>query len=224
MTALQSILIVLTSFGEIAPGEPTGIWLEEFTVPYQEFKNAGLKVTVASIKGGEVPIDPRSKPSAEQLQDWSESIQLLKNTQALNKVDGNQFDAIFLPGGHGTMFDFPDDPSLNQLLGNFADHNKVIAAVCHGPAGLVNATLSDGSSIVAGKQVTGFTNDEELETGLAKKMPFLLESRLHSLGATFVAKPKWSDHVQIDGKLITGQNPQSSQSTAKAVLRVLADR
>ena len=221
MNTIQSIMIVVTSFSEIALGEPTGLWLEEFAVPYMEFKDKGYKVSVASIQGGKAPIDPRSKPTSEQEAAWAEAIKALENTVSVASIKPVNFDAIFIPGGHGTMFDLPKSDDLNKALRSFAEQDKVIAAMCHGPASLVGVTLEDGTPLVAGKTVTSFTNEEESAAGLTNKMPFLLESRLRELGAKFVAQPNWSDHVQVDGKLITGQNPQSSKSAARAVIKAL---
>jgi putative intracellular protease/amidase len=223
MNTIQSILIIVTSFSEIAPGEPTGLWLEEFAVPYMEFKSKGFKVSVASIQGGSAPIDPRSKPTPEQKKAWEEAIQALENTTPLASIEVANFAAVFIPGGHGTMFDFPSSQELHKALREFAQQDKVIAAMCHGPASLVGVTLEDGTPLVAGKAVTSFTNDEESAAGFTNKMPFLLESRLRALGANFVEEPNWSDHVQIDGKLITGQNPQSSKSTALSVIDALTN-
>ncbi len=221
MHSIKSILIIVTSFNEISPGEPTGLWLEEFVLPFIEFKNEGLRVSVASIKGGKAPVDPRSNPTAEQEEAWAEAINSLHRTIAVNSINPADYDAVFIPGGHGTMFDFPESSDLNNLLKGFAEQDKVIAAMCHGPASLVGVTLEDGTPLVAGKTVTSFTNEEESAAGFADKMPFLLETRLTELGAKFVEKPNWSDHVQIDGKLITGQNPQSSKSTALALIDAL---
>jgi putative intracellular protease/amidase len=223
MNTIQSILIIVTSFSEIAPGEPTGLWLEEFAVPYMEFKSKGFKVSVASIQGGKAPIDPRSNPSPEQKEAWAEAINALDNTDPVTSIESTHFDAVFIPGGHGTMFDFPNSDELHRVLRSFAKQDKVIAAMCHGPASLVGVSFEDGTPLVSGRTVTSFTNEEESAAGFTKKMPFLLENRLRELGAKFVEEPNWTDHVQVDGKLITGQNPQSSMSAALAVINALAN-
>ena len=145
MNTIQSIMIVVTSFSEIALGEPTGLWLEEFAVPYMEFKDKGYKVSVASIQGGKAPIDPRSKPTSEQEAAWAEAIKALENTVSVASIKPVNFDAIFIPGGHGTMFDLPKSDDLNKALRSFAEQDKVIAAMCHGPASLVGVTLEDGT-------------------------------------------------------------------------------
>jgi putative intracellular protease/amidase len=222
MTAVHSILIIVTSFSEIAPGEPTGLWLEEFAVPYMEFKSKGYHINVASIEGGKAPIDPRSTPSAEQKEAWADAIEALGETLSVASIKAADYDAVFMPGGHGTMFDFPSSEDLHKVLRDFAQQNKVIAAMCHGPASLVGVTMDDGRPLVSGRAITSFTNEEEAAAGFTKKMPFLLENRLRALGANFVEEPNWADHVQVDGKLITGQNPQSSKSTALAVINALS--
>ncbi len=216
--AAQKILMVVTSHDKIDETHPTGLWLEEFAVPYNEFTRAGYEVTVASTKGGASPLDPNSdKAEAE----WAEARKVLQNTVPLSQVKADDFVGIFMPGGHGTMFDLPDNTQLQKLIGDFAANDKIVAAVCHGPAGLVNVTLPDGAPLVAGKTITAFTNEEESAAKLDELMPFLLETRLKEQGADFVVEPIWTDHVERDGKLITGQNPQSSLSVAKAVIEAL---
>ncbi|KAB8145837.1 type 1 glutamine amidotransferase domain-containing protein [Chloroflexia bacterium SDU3-3] len=216
----KRILMVVTSHDIIpATNTPTGLWFEEFATPYNILREAGVAITTASPRGGVVPIDPNSLPVPDDAQD---AYAALQQTLPLAEVSAAGFDAIFLPGGHGTMFDLPESGALHQLLRAFAEGDKVIAAVCHGPAGLVGATLSDGTPLVAGKTITAFTNDEEEAAQHTNDMPFLLESRLRELGAVFVPQPNWSDHIEQDGKLITGQNPQSSASIARAVADALA--
>lgn len=201
-------------------GKQTGIWLSEFAEPYMIFHEAGFRITVASSAGGKAPLDPRSI-DADQESKWRDAIQRLENTLPVSQVSASEFSAIFLPGGHGTMFDLSEEQSLAELIRNFAEADKVIGAVCHGPAGLVQATLSSGEPFVKGKRLTAFTDEEERAAQLDSLMPFLLESKLRELGADFVAKPKWSNHIEVDGKLITGQNPQSSEATALKMLDLL---
>lgn len=197
------------------------MWLSEFGEAYLEFVKKGYEVTVASPKGGSVPVDARSIEN-DTPKEILDTAMHLENTLRLSEVsDGSLFDAIFLPGGHGTMFDFPDNDTLKELIRVIYDEGKIVAAVCHGPAGLVEVILEDETPLVAGKKVTAFTNSEEKETTLDEHMPFLLESRLRKLGAEFIATANWTDHVQVDGNLITGQNPQSTISVAKEVIRKL---
>jgi putative intracellular protease/amidase len=218
----RRILMVVTGHDRIDDEHRTGIWFEEFAVPYQAFKEQGWQITVASPRGGSVPVDPRSEPKEEEAQKYAEARAQLQNTRPLAGLNAADYDAIFLPGGHGVMFDLAEDTTLHRLLGDFEGQGKVIAAVCHGPAGLVGARRADGQPLVAGKTITAFTDEEERATGLDKFMPFLLETRLRELGANFVTRPNWSDHVERDGRLITGQNPQSSASIARAVIEALS--
>ncbi|AEV20338.1 ThiJ/PfpI domain protein [Geobacillus thermoleovorans CCB_US3_UF5] len=217
----KRVLMVVTNHTTITDDHKTGLWLEEFAVPYLVFKEKGYDVKVASIQGGDVPLDPRS--INEKDPSWAEAEAVLKNTTRLSKDDAHGFDAIFLPGGHGTMFDFPDNETLQYVLQQFAEDGRIIAAVCHGPSGLVNATYKDGTPIVKGKTITSFTDEEEREVGLDVHMPFLLESTLRLRGANFVRGEKWTDFSVRDGNLITGQNPQSSRSTAEKVVAALEE-
>jgi len=218
---MKNILIVVTSCDATPEGKPTGIWLEEFTVPYQLFKENNFNIEVASIKGGVAPIDPRSNPDEEQSKNWSKAIESLQTTKNLAEVNPENYDAIFFPGGHGTMFDLPNNPHINTILRSFHKANKIIAAVCHGPACFIGVTLKNGDSLIAGKTVTGFTNDEEIAAEQDKNMPFLLEDELLINKASYVKASEWSDHIEVDGNLITGQNPQSSESVAKAIIQKL---
>jgi len=218
--AQKRILMVVTSHDEIQEGHKTGIWLSEFAEPYEIFRENGVQVVVASIKGGKAPIDPRSLDENNRAK-WQDAIRELEQTLPLSDVSAEGFDALFLPGGHGTMFDFPDNEVLQTRVREFFESDRVVAAVCHGPSGLVNVKLSSGEYLVKGKRVTSFTNEEEREVQLDSVMPFLLEDRLRENGALFEAAPKWTDHVTVDGKLVTGQNPQSGASAAKKVLELL---
>ena len=217
----KRILMVVTSHDRIDADRATGLWFEEFALPYVEFKAGGLAVAVASPRGGAAPIDPRSEPKSEAASAWAEARQALQQTKPLASVNAEDFDAIFLPGGHGTMFDLPGNDALHRLLQAFVGADKVVAAVCHGPAGLVGAKRSNGTPLVAGKTITAFTDDEERAAGLDGAMPFLLETKLREMGARFVVRPNWSSHVEQDGRLITGQNPQSSGDTARAIIEAL---
>jgi putative intracellular protease/amidase len=218
----KRVLMVVTNHTTITDDHKTGLWLEEFAVPYLVFKEKGYEVKVASIQGGEVPLDPRSIEEKDPA--WAQAEEELKNTARLSKDDATGFDAIFLPGGHGTMFDFPDNETLQYVLQQFAEDGRIIGAVCHGPSGLVNVTYKDGTPLVKGKTVTAFTDEEEREVQLDEYMPFLLESTLRLRGANFVRGEKWTDFSVRDGNLITGQNPQSSRSTAEKVVEALEEK
>lgn len=214
--------MVVTNHTDMQEGKKTGIWLSEFAEAYMAFQENGYEITVASPKGGTGPIDPGSvgDQTPQEILDASKH---LENTKKLDDVMAEGFEGIFLPGGHGTMFDLPDNQKLQQLLREFYEAGKIVAAVCHGPAGLVGATLSNGQPLVAGKRVNAFTDREEESTVLGSYLPFLLESKIRDLGAIFVAAPNWSTHVEVDGNLITGQNPQSTLAVTNAVLSKLGE-
>ena len=220
MNSVKKVLFVVTNCDKIDANHPTGLWLEEFALPYYESNQNGFEIVVASPLGGKIPIDPNSIPDGiPEL--WQSALKALSNTVILSTVNYQQFDALILPGGHGPMFDLAQDVILAKILRYFALENKIIGAVCHGPAALVSATLLNGQSIVANRKVTGFTNEEEVMVKLDKLVPFLLEDKLKELGANYVSSQAWSEHVIIDGNIITGQNPQSSGKFAKAVADAL---
>nr|WP_216355501.1 type 1 glutamine amidotransferase domain-containing protein [Geothermobacter hydrogeniphilus] len=219
----KTVLMVVTSHDELAPGKPTGLWLEEFAIPWQLFREAGLKVSIASPLGGNVPIDPRSIEDEDKVVAWREAENVLLQTASLDELQLHKFDAIFLPGGHGAMFDLPENPVLKALLHSQIEAGRIVAAVCHGPAALVEVSLSDGRPLVAGRTLTAFTDAEERAVGLEDAVPFLLEAELRAKGADFVAGELWASHVEVDDKLVTGQNPASSAATAEAVIRLLRD-
>jgi len=214
----KKVLMVVTNHTTITEDHKTGLWLEEFAVPYLLFKDKGYEVKVTSISGGVVALDPNS---IEDKPEWKEAENELNNTLKLSLEDVKGFDAVFLPGGHGTMFDYPNNETLLSVLQQFADENKIIGSVCHGPAGLVNVTYKDGTPLVKGKKVSAFTDDEEREMQMDKLMPFLLETELRKKGADFVKVENWAVHSIRDGILVTGQNPQSSESTALKVVEAL---
>jgi putative intracellular protease/amidase/sugar lactone lactonase YvrE len=220
---MTKILIVTTSHDrfEGANPHPTGVWLEEFALPYLELAANGVEMTIASPKGGAMPVDPRSLPTPAQEIAWHSAIAASQQTIALSAVTSTEFDAIFLPGGHGPMFDLPDNRDLQQLLREFHEAGKIIAAVCHGAVGLVGATLSDGTPLVKDRVLTAYTYSEEVAAKLDKEVPFVLEQRLRELGAIFVAGENKADHIERDGKLITGQNPASSASIARSIVTAL---
>ncbi len=218
----RSVLIIVTSHGIIDDSHSTGLWFEEFAIPYTLFLEEGYQVTVASPLGGEVPIDQQSLQNYEASSENEAARKALRTTHKLDKsFHADDFDAAFFPGGHGTMFDLPDNDHVKRLVAEFSEQDKVLASICHGSACLVGAMLKSGKSVVAGKKVTAFTNSEEHAVRLDGVMPFLLESRLRELGAEFVPAGDWQDNVVVDGKLVTGQNPQSSRSAAEAVIEVL---
>ena len=216
----KKVLMVVTNVDSMNGVHATGLWLEEFAVPYIEFTNAGYEITVASPLGGKSPLDPNSLveeiPAA-----WQALTGILETTEKLSDAAKGEYQALVIPGGHGPMFDLATDELLASTLKDFMEKNKLIAAVCHGPAALVRAVLADGTSILAGKKVTGFSNEEEVTVQLDKLVPFLLEDQLKKLGASYSRKDMWQEYVVVDGNLITGQNPQSSTLFAKTIVKEL---
>lgn len=220
---MPKILMVVTNHDRIDDEHPTGLWLDEYAIPRRVFLDAGFDIVTASPKGGKAPVDPRS---TEEGKIDREALAELENTAMLLEAgDAGEFDAIFIPGGHGTMFDLATSQALKTLLSEFDAQDKIVAAVCHGPAAFVDAIRAgESSTLVEGRRITAFTDSEERAVKLDKLMPFLLASKLREQGATVIENSDWSDHVEIDGTWITGQNPQSSQSAARAVVSALSSR
>lgn len=218
-------LFAATSARQLDADHPTGLWLEELAVPYMAAIEAGIQVTVASPLGGAVPLDPKTLPDERQRRDWAPALEALQHSVTLASVQHTLFDAIFLPGGHGPLVDLVHDSVLQGLLTRHDAAGKVIAAVCHGPAGLLNARRADGQPLLQGRRVTGFTNTEELLSQLKSVVPFLLEDELKARGADFhSALLPMLSHVEEDGHFITGQNPRSSEALAQALVKRLTGR
>ncbi|WP_048441781.1 type 1 glutamine amidotransferase domain-containing protein [Caenimonas sp. SL110] len=224
----MKILMVLTSHDQLGDtGKKTGFWLEEFAAPYYVFKDAGAQVTLASPKGGQPPLDPKSDaPDAQtdatrRFKSDAAAQAALSSTRMLRDVSGDDFDAVFYPGGHGPLWDLAEDADSIALIESMAAAGKTVSAVCHAPGVLRRVRAKDGSPLVKGKQVTGFTNTEEEAAQLTKIVPFLVEDMLVENGGKYSKGPDWQPHVVTDGKLITGQNPASSESAAHAVLAQL---
>ncbi|KAJ7527071.1 hypothetical protein O6H91_16G035000 [Diphasiastrum complanatum] len=223
--ASKRILIVSTSHDRLGDtGSPTGLWLEELAAPYYIWKSKGFSVDIASIKGGKIPLDPASLSegsTTEYTKKFSNNEHNLKEAlqNSISVKDVSEtYDAIFLPGGHGVVYDFPGNPDLVAVIEKLVAQDKIVAAVCHGPAGLVGPTAPNGEPIVIGKKVTGFSNTEEEAVGKTKVVPFLLEDKLKELGGLYERAPDWHPFAVADGKLITGQNPQSSEKVAQLVV------
>ena len=218
-------LFVATSSNTLAPDHPTGLWLEEFAVPYMAATEAGIDVTVASPKGGAVPLDPKTAPNEKQGKEWAPALQALRNSVTLESVKDQTFDAVFIPGGHGPMVDLAHDGVLHALVARHDAAGKLIAAVCHGPAALVHAKRGNGEPFLKGRRATGFTNTEERLSGLKDVVPFLLEDAMKQAGADFHSAllPMFS-HLEHDGNLLTGQNPHSSAALAAKLVEVLSPR
>lgn len=227
----MKILMVLTSHDKLGDtGQKTGFWLEEFASPYYVFKDAGAEVVLASPKGGQPPLDPNSEGEDSQTEDTrrfekdEQAQQQLANTQKLSEINADDFDAVFYPGGHGPLWDLTHDQYSIDLITKTLQANKPLAAVCHAPAVLTEVRTNQGVSLVKGKSVTGFSNSEEAAVQLTEVVPFLLEDKLKALGGSYKKADDWTSFVQVDGGLITGQNPGSSAETAKALLKQLNGR
>jgi len=247
--------MVVTNQDKIDAERPTGLWLEEFTSAYQRFLEAGYSIAVASPRGAAAAIDPLSRDDVD-VEKNKDVIERLQSTVPLVRCNVSDFDAIYFVGGHGAKYDFPYHPDVDRMVSGFVQAGKVVAAICHGPAALLGARLSNGMPFIKGRRVTSFTNAEARAMHLVQELPFLLkrlsqhwhigiaensichviraslytnvlwshlESKLRELGAKFEAAPIWEDHVIVDHKLLTGQNPQSTDSLARAVIRALSD-
>lgn len=227
----MNILMVLTSHDQLGnTGKKTGFWLEEFASPYYVFKDAGAEITVASPKGGQPPLDPKSDAADAQtaathrFKSDTAAQAILAHTAKLADVLGKSFDAVFYPGGHGPLWDLAEDADSIKLLETMAAAGKTISAVCHAPGVLRRVKAADGSPLVRGKKVTGFTNTEEEAVGLTHIVPFLVEDMLVEHGGVYSKGADWMPYVVTDGQLITGQNPASSAAAAEAVLHQLKSR
>jgi putative intracellular protease/amidase len=224
--ASGKILIVVTSHAEALKGRATGLWLSELTEPYWVFRDAGFEVEIASILGGPAPIDPRSGSEAAvgaAFRNDPAAIAAFNQAAPIDRVQMQDYGALFLSGGHGTMWDFPSNPHLARIVGEAYRAGKPVAGVCHGPAGFIGAVDAQGDSIVKGKRVTGFTNAEERAAGWTEFVPFLLEDRLKQLGGRFESAGVFASHAVRDGNLISGQNPASASPAAELVLEVLKE-
>ncbi|WP_431320233.1 type 1 glutamine amidotransferase domain-containing protein [Rhizobium sp. YTU87027] len=223
----MKILMVLTSHDQLGnTGRPTGFWLEEFAAPYYVFKDAGAEITLASPKGGQPPIDPKSDEPANQTEAMARfkgdpaAQKELANTAKLSDVKAEGFNTVFYPGGHGPMWDLVNDRNSIALIESFYNAGKPIALVCHAP-GVLKKVTHQGQPLVKGKRVTGFANSEEEAVHLTEVVPFLVEDELKRLGGHYEKAGDWIDFTIVDGRLITGQNPASSGSAAKKLLKLL---
>ena len=226
----MKILMVLTSHDQMGDtGHKTGFWLEEFTAPFYVFKDAGADITLASPKGGQPPVDPNSEAedalteSTRRFSEDTHAREMLASTRKLADVDMNQYDAIFYPGGHGPLWDLAEDDKSIALIKTAYEQDKVIGAVCHAPAVFKNVFIKPDQNIVGGREVTGFSNTEEDAVQLTNIVPFLLEDMLKQNNGRYSRGDDWAPHIVVDGKLITGQNPASSEGAAKAVLQALQE-
>ena len=224
----MKILMVLTSHDQLGDtGHKTGFWLEEFAAPYYVFLDAGAELILASPKGGQPPLDPKSDDPGSQTEATrrfkgdAKAQAALAHTVTLTEALKQSFDAVFYPGGHGPLWDLAEDPESIQLIETAFAAGKPIAAVCHAPGVLRHAKAPGGAPLVQGLKVTGFTNTEEEAVGLTAVVPFLVEDMLISKGGVYSKGPDWGPYTLTDGRLVTGQNPASSEPAAKALLALL---
>ena len=224
---LMKILMVLTSHDKLGDtGRKTGFWVEEFAAPYYVLADAGAEITLASPKGGQPPIDPSSTEEdaqTEATKRFDKDVELQKKlsmTKKLRDVDASEFDGVFYPGGHGPLWDLANDLDSIALIEKFNEQIKPMAFVCHAPGVLANVE-DHKKPLVRGRDVTGFANSEEEAVGLTDVVPFLVEDKMNQMGANYSKGEDWSSYVKVDGKLITGQNPASSEKAARELLRLL---
>lgn len=222
---INKILFVVTSHDELGnTGKKTGLWIEEFAAPYYKFHDLGKEIVIASPKGGQAPIDPKSDlpenktEATKRYYSDKETQDKLSNTVMLSTVSADDFDAIFYPGGHGPMWDLPDDEDSIKLIESFYNNGKPVTLVCHAPVALKNVKTPDGEWLIKGKRVTAFANSEEETAQLTHVVPFLLEDMLKERGANFEKGEDWIPFVTREGFLITGQNPASSVLAADTLL------
>ena len=221
----MKILMVLTSHDQLGTtGLKTGFWLEEFAAPYYVFKDANADITITSPEGGQPPLDPKSDEpdfqtaATHRFKDDAEAQAALSSSLKLSEISPDDYDAVFYPGGHGPLWDLAEDRTSISLIETMFAADKTVAAVCHAPAVFRHTEAPDGSPLVEGKSVTGFSNSEEAAVELTDIVPFLLEDELQGIGANYSKSSDWHPYVVTDGNLITGQNPASSEGAAQALL------
>lgn len=220
----KKVLFVLTSTEKLGDtGHKTGAYLSEITHPYDELVRAGYDVDMISPHGGKVPLDgvKMDDPFNAIWMNDEEFLSKLENTLSPWQVNGRDYCAIYFAGGHGAMFDFPDNLQLQKLAIEIYESNGVVASVCHGAAALVNLRLSDGTYLIKGHEVSSFTNEEEETVGMEKAIPFLLQTKLEARGAHFTSSPRFTEHVVKSGRLVTGQNPASAADVGRSMVEVL---
>lgn len=224
----MKVLFVVTSHDQLGDtGHKTGFWVEEFAAPFYKFKDAGYEITVATPKGGQAPIDPNSEvpdaqtPATERYNKDKTAQQIIANTKKLSEENASDYDAVFYPGGHGPLWDLANDKDSQKLILDFHNSNKPVGAVCHASGVFKNVKFDNGDAFVKGKNVTGFSNSEEDAVQLTDVVPFLVETELKNLGGNYTKTTDWGVHVVVDGLLITGQNPASSEEVAEKIITQL---
>ena len=224
----MKILMILTSHERLGDtNQKTGFWLDEFATPYYVFKDNGCQITLASPAGGQPPVDPKSDvpdtrtEATERLSGDDEARNLLANTLRLDALNPEEFDAVFYPGGHGPLWDLAEDINSISLLEAFDRREKPIGCVCHAPGVLLHVKDSEGKPLVRGRRVTGFSNREESLTQLTEVVPFMVQDMLNTSGGLYSKSENWTSHIEVDGNLVTGQNPASSRAAAEAIIKLL---
>lgn len=224
----RRVLFVVTNHTELGDtGQETGFDLTEVTKPYRVLRDAGFEVDFASPSGGDAPVDPKSRDRDDAdgaaFLDDPAAREKIRHTRRAGELRASDYDAIFFAGGHGTMWDFPDASDLQRLAADIHDSGGVVAAICHGPAALLHVRLASGHRLIEGRRVSCFTNEEEREVGRETIVPFLLASRLEELGATHTKAPPFEEHVEVHGRLVTGQNPASAEALAEEMLSLIEE-
>ena len=224
----MNVLMILTSHSQLGEtGKKTGFWLEEFAAPFYVLLDAGANITLASPAGGQPPLDPQSDvPEAQtkatkRFKKDDTAQRLLAHTKKLAEIDADSFDAIFYPGGHGPLWDLAENADSQRMIERFFVRNRPVVAVCHAPAIFKHTKAANDMSVISGRRVTGFSNTEEAGVGLTEVVPFLLEDMLKANGGLYEKGPDWGSYVVIDGNLVTGQNPASSEAAAKELLKLV---
>jgi len=225
---MKRVLFITTSHNDLGDsGVKTGVWLEEVAIPYYRLREESIQVEIASIEGGNIPIDPLSESEDWMTEDTirfkgdKEAMYLMNTSLSLREVNPSEYDLVYFPGGHGPMWDFVNNPLLNNTLQHFIQEDKVIAAMCHGVSVLVDALDADGNTFVKGRKITSFADSEEIGVGADKLVPFLLESNLTELGGIYSKGNDFSSYTIVDKKLITGQNPASASGVAVEMIKSL---
>lgn len=222
----SKVLLALTSHAQLGnTGKSTGYYLSELSHPYSVLEQAGFNIDLVSPQGGKAPLDENSRDLTDPINrgflERTNIVQQLDHTAKPQQVNAKNYAAILFIGGHGTMWDFHDNIELQRIAATIYQNGGIVAAVCHGPASLVNLKLSDGNYLIKGKKLTAFSNAEEEAVGLSQIVPFALESTLVEKGAFYTKAPLWQKHVVIDGRLLTGQNPASATALGEAIVHVL---
>mgnify|MGYP000468066864 FL=1 len=224
----NKVLFVITNHEELGDtGKRTGYFLREVSYPYKAITEAGYNIDFVSPKGGPTPMDPGSNDMDDEVNkaftDDASIMNRLQNTMSPSEINPDNYDAIMYAGGHGTMWDFPDSEVLTTIAVSIYEHGGVLGAICHGPAGLVNMKLKDGTYLVAGKRIASFTDEEERAIELENVVPFLLASKLEERGAIHTKAKNFKPHVEVDGRLVTAQNPPSAKSMGEVMVKVLSE-